>query len=169
MAKRSFSTTNFTPTLQADTTALTNATYMSLKGGSSTQKIDVLEVYVYGMAAASAPTPLVLARASTVATTPTALAAPATDGPMDPASAALAAPPVSFTAAAAGSQRSAVVTDARLALGINTFGGSYRWNAAPTQQWGILGNTASFGETILSALNAGTAGALGVGILYEPY
>ena len=34
MAKRIFQAVNFTATAQADTAALTNATYMALKGGS---------------------------------------------------------------------------------------------------------------------------------------
>ena len=169
MAKRLFQTTNWTPTAQADAGALTSGSYMALKGGSGTQRIDFLEVYVHGMAAASAVTPTCLARASTIETTPTALAAPATDGPEDPATAALAAPPVSFTAATAGPQRSATTSDARLNLGINAFGGSFRWNAAPGQQWVQLGNTAQFGETLLSSQNAGAPGAVGAHIIYEPY
>lgn len=169
MAKRLFQVPNWTPTAAADASALANATYMALKGGSATQRIDFLEVYVNGMAAASAPTALCLARASTIETTPTALAAPATDGPADPATAALAAPPVSFTAAATGPQRSAATSDARLNLGINAFGGSFRWNAAPTQQWVLLGNTAQFGETLISSQNTGTPGALSAHLEYEPY
>ena len=169
MSKRVFSNINWTPTAQADASALTNATYMALKGGSGTQKTDILEVYVVGAAASSAPTPLCLARASTIETTPTALAAPATDGPLDPATAALAAPPVSFTAAGTGPQRSAATTDARLQVGVNAFGGSLRYNAAPTQQWSLLGNTAQFGETLLSSGNAESPGAVNAHILYETY
>jgi hypothetical protein len=169
MAKRLFNNTNWTPSAQADAGALSSGSYMALKGGSGTQRMDVLEVYLHGMAAASAVTPTCLARASTIETTPTALAAPATDGPEDPSTAALAAPPVSFTAAATGPQRSAATSDARLNLGINAFGGSFRWNAAPTQQWVILGNTAQLGETLLSSQNTGAPGAVGAHILYEPY
>lgn len=170
MAKRFFQAPNFTPTAQADGGALTNATYMALKGGSSTQRIDFLEVYVNGMAAASAPTPLCIARTVTaLGVTPTALAAPVTDGPADPATAVLAAPPVSYTAAATGPQRSGATTDARINLGINAFGGSFRWNAAPGQQWVMLGNTVGFGETLISSQNLGTPGAVNVHLEYEPY
>jgi hypothetical protein len=169
MAKRVFQNVNWTPTVAADASALANATYMAIKGGTGTQKIDILETYVVGAAAASAPTFLCLARASTIETTPTALVAPATDGPMDPATAALAAPPVTFTAAGTGPQRSAATTDARLLVAINAFGGSLRYNSAPTQQWVVLGNTAQFGETLLSAENVGTSGALSAHMVYEPY
>lgn len=169
MAKRSFQAANWTPTAQADTTALTSGTYMALKGGSGTQKIDVLEVMISGLAGSSTPTILQLARASTIETTPTALASPNQDGPLDPATAALAAAPVSFVAAATGPQRSAATTDAKLNFALNAFGGIIRWNAAPTQQWSLLGNTAQFGESILSAFTGGTVGAISAHIIYEPY
>lgn len=169
MAKRLFQAPNWTPTAQADAAALTNATYMAIKGGASTQRINMLEVYVNGMAAAAAPTALCFARTVTaLGVTPTALAIPATDGPADPATSALAAPPVTYTAAATGPQRSNLTTDARLNLGINAFGGSFRWNAAPDQQWVLLGNTVGFGETLISSQNVGTPGALNCHLEYEP-
>lgn len=170
MSKRIFANYNWTPGTTADGTALTSAQYMSIRGGSASQILDILEVYVNGLAGTAAPMTLCLARSVTaVATTPTALAAPASDGPMHPSVAALALPPVTFTAAATGSQRSAATTDARLNMGINAFGGSYRWNAAPTQQWTVLGNAVGGGETIFSNLPFGTPGALGCEIMYEPY
>ena len=170
MAKRIFQQSNWTPTATADTTAMAGATYMAIRGGSTTQRLDILDFMIEGMApTTSSPTILQFARHSTIATTPTALAAPASDGPLDPASAALAAPPVSFTAAAAGGQRSAVTTDARFNLGINAVGGLLRYNAAPTQQFSMLGNTATFGEASLSAFTGGTVGAINAHIVYEPY
>ena len=169
MAKRIFQQSNWTPTATADTTAMANATYMAIRGGSTTQRLDILDFMIEGMApTTSSPTILQFARHSTIATTPTALAAPASDGPADPATAALAAPAVTFTAAAAGGQRSAVTTDARLNLGINAVGGLLRYNAAPTQQFSMLGNTATFGEASLSAFTGGTVGAINAHIVYEP-
>jgi hypothetical protein len=169
MAKRTFQASNFTPAATNDTTALTNATYMALQGGSATQLLTVLEIMVTGNAGASAPTVLQWARASNVGTTPTALAAPNSDGPMHPSTAALAAPPIPFVAAAAGPQRSAATSDARLDLGINAFGGVKRWVAAPGAEWFILGNAASAGCSVLSSYNAGTPGAINSHIEYEPY
>ena len=170
MAKRVFQVPTFTPTATGDAaSALANGTYMAVKGGSGTQKIDVLEIAVSGQAGSSSPTFLMFARHSTVAITPTGLAAPASDGPADPATAALTAPPVTFTAAATGPQRSASTSDARLMLQINAFGGIFRWVAAPTMQFGILGNTAQLGESSLSAYTGGTVGAIGAHIIYEPY
>ena len=53
MAKRAFHANNWTPTATADTAAHANATYQALKGGSSTQLINIVEVSVSGLAAAS--------------------------------------------------------------------------------------------------------------------
>ena len=171
MARWAFQFSNWTPTAQADTAALTSATYQAIKGGSTTQMIDILEIQIEGMAGASAPTPLTYARVSTLGITPTALAAPATNGPMDPAVAVLGAPQVVYTAAATGPQRSAVTTDPKISCGINAFGGILRWNAAPGQQFMQLGNAVGppAGECVLSCQNFGTAGLLISHILYEPH
>lgn len=169
MAKRIFQAVNWTPTATADAVALVSSSYMALKGGTATQLLDVLEIMVSGFAGASSPTILQFARIGTVEITPTALAAPNSDGPAHPATAALAAPPVSFVAAATGPQRSSATSDARLDMGLNAFGGIKRWVAAPGAQWSILGNTASLGESVLSAFTGGTVGAISSHIIYEPY
>lgn len=168
MAYRSFQAVNFTPTATADTTAMANSTYMAIKGGSGTQLIDIKEILVSGLVSTSSPTLLQFARHSTVATTPTALAAPNSDGPLHPSTAALAAPAVTFVAAAAGGQRSAVTTDARLNLGLNAWGGVLRWLADLNEQFSILGATAALGEASLSAFTGGTVGACSAHVIYEP-
>lgn len=170
MAKRIFQAVNFTPTAVADTTPIGSGTYMALRGGSASQRSDILDFMISGLApSTSSPTLLQFARHSTIATTPTALAAPNSDGPTDPATAALAAPVVAFVAAATGPSRSAVTTDARLNLAFNAQGGLIRYNSAPGQQFVILGNTAAFGEASLSAFTGGTVGAISASIVYEPY
>lgn len=169
MAKRSFHNTNWTPTATADTAGLVNATYMAIKGGSATQLINVLEVLMDGLATTSAPTIMQLARHSTIGATTTALAAPASDGPMHPSTAALAAPPVSFTSCTTGPQRSAVTSDAKLEIGLNAFGGIMKWNPyTPDMAWSILGNTANLGESSISAFTGGTVGPISAHIIYEP-
>lgn len=169
MAKRSFSVPTFTPTAVADTTTMTNATYMALNGGSSTQIINVIEIYQGGLASASSINLMVFARSSTVGVTPTALAAPNSDGPMHSATAALAAAPVSYVAAGTGPQRSALTTAARLPLSFNAFGGIVRWVAAPGEEWTIVGNVATTGESTLSAFTGATSGAMSGMIVYEPF
>lgn len=174
MAKRIFFTGNQTFTAQAYTTNLTNATYMALKGGSATQFTDILEVLCNGMDTSSVVCASQLVRASTIeAGAPTALASPNSDGAMNPTTAALAAVVVPFVAAATnGPQASAVITDPKLNLGINSFGGIIRWNAAPTQQYSMTGNTAAlFGELILfnSTTSGGANAKLNAHIIYETY
>lgn len=168
MAKRVFQAANWTAGAFADTSAITNANYMALRGGSATQLINVLAITLSGFAGASAASIMQLGRSSTVATTPTALASPNQDGPMHPATAALALPPVPFVAAAAGPQRSAAITDAKLNLGFNLFGGIFNWQAGVDSIWTILGNTASFGESVLSNFTGGASGSVSGHIVYEP-
>ena len=172
MAKRIFFAGGQTYTAQAFTTGLTNATYMALRGASGTQLIDILEIKVTGMATASAVGAMLLCRASTVDVGPTALASPNSDGPMHPATAALAAPPVSLVAqGTTAPQASAVTSDGKVDCGLNFFGGIYRSNFAPTQQFSILGQTADLGEVILfnSSTAGGANGAANAHIIYEPY
>jgi hypothetical protein len=77
----------------------TSAGYLSILGGSTTQSIDILEILVSGMAAASALGGFAFTRQSTLGTGgASALAAPASDGPADSNTAALAAPAVTATA-----------------------------------------------------------------------
>ena len=172
MAKRIFQTSNWTPTATADAATLANGTYMAVRGGSTTQYIDFLEFMISGMAGASTATALTFARSSTLATaTLTALAAPASDGPLNPFTVALAAPPITYTATSGtGGQRSAATTDAKLTLGLNAFGGIVRWNAAPGQQFSSYGNavTSPSGESYLSSENYGVAGVIQSHIIYEP-
>jgi hypothetical protein len=170
MSKRIFHATNWTPTAQADTTALSNATYQALKAGVTTA-LQVIDIQIAGLATSTAPTLMQFARASTLETTPTALAAPNSDGFMNPLSSALSTTSTAFVAAATGPQRSATVTDAKLDLNVNAFGGIVRWQAAPGEEWWIYGAStvaAPAGESILSAFTGGTVGAISSHIIYEP-
>lgn len=166
MAKRSFKVSTFTPVAVADTTNFTDAGYMGLMGGSTTQRLAISEVYMGGQATSSAPTIMLLSRDSTVQATPTALSTGNSDAPLDPSTAALAAPPVAFVASTTKPQRSATL--GLLNLSFNAFGGIVRWLAAPGSEIGVLGNTASLGEVSLSAYTGGTPGLMGAHLIYEP-
>lgn len=166
MAKWSFQVANFTIAATADAANMTDNTYMGLMGGSTTQRINIMEVFMGGLAASSAPAIMQLARDSTVQATPTALTTGQSNAALDPNTAALAAPQVAFTAATTKPQRSATL--AKLNLAFNLFGGLVRWLAAPGEEFTILGNTASLGEASLSAFTGSTAGALSAHIIYEP-
>lgn len=168
MAKRIFAVPVFTPTAQADTTALTNQTYMAIGAGSATQQLNILEIFETGQAATSAVNIMCFARHSTLSTTPTALAAPASDGPSQTATAALAAPPLTYTAAATGPQRSAATSTMRLQVGFNAAGGIVRWKPAPGEELSIVGTTVSVSECSLSAFTGGNVGPMAAHIMYEP-
>jgi len=165
MAKRSFKVSTFTPVAVADTTNFTDAGYMGLMGGSTTQRIDISEVYLGGQATSSSPSIMLLSRDSTVQATPTALSTGNSDAALDPATAALAAPPVAFVASTTKPQRAATL--GLLNLSYNAFGGIVRWVAAPGSEISLLGNTASLGEVSLSAYTGGTPGLTGSHIIYE--
>jgi len=171
MAKRIFSARALTSgTGTAANTLLTTSQYLALKGGSSTQLIDVLEVKITGYAGSSAPALFELARVQTVETTPTALTvATASDGPAHPSTAALAAAPVTFIAASTQPTTSNAATDTKLDLGLNLFGGIIRWVAAPGAQYSQLGNTATLGESALYTFSGSTSGTFSASIIYEPF
>ena len=69
MAKWSANCQAITPIAVADATNFTSGGFLALQGGSSTQVIRVSDILIMGQAAASAPTPMVLARDSTVGAT----------------------------------------------------------------------------------------------------
>jgi hypothetical protein len=167
MAKRIVSVTTMTPTATADTTALADTTYPGLvQGGSATQRVNIIEVMCTGQAGSSAPTFMLLARDSTVAAT-NSLGAGQNDTPMDAATAALAAPPLTGNTNTTKPQRSSSAH--LLNLSFNAFGGLVRWLAAPGEEISIVGNTASLGEVSLSAFTGGTPGLMGAHIVYEPF
>lgn len=167
MAKRIVSVTTMTPTATADTTNLVDATYPFLvQGGSTTQRVNILEVYLGGQAGSSAPTFMVLARDSLVAVT-NSNGTGQTDASLDASTAALAAPALTGNTNTTKPQRSSSLH--LLNLSFNAFGGIVRWVAAPGEEISVIGNTASLGEVSLSAFTGGTAGLLGAHLIYEPF
>jgi hypothetical protein len=168
MARWAISNKSFTPVAVADAADFTDNGYLALQGGSTTQRANILEVQMGGQAAASSPCIMELARDSVVAIT--AITAGTNGrGPvaLDPASAALAAPPLAVGASTTKPRRSATLS--LLELSFNAFGGIVRWVAAPGEEVGVLGNTASNGEVSLSAFTGGTPGAMGAHIVFEPF
>lgn len=169
MAKRIFQAATWTPTATADTTNLANSTFMSIGASGAAAGLNVIEIYIGGQASASSINIMQFARDSTLVATPTALAAPNSDGPMDSRTAALAAVPITAVQAGTAPQRSAAVTAARLGLSLNAFGGIVRWVAAPGEEWGITGVTVNISESSLSAFTGGSVGLIGSHIVYEPF
>lgn len=171
MAKRVFQVTGYTFTATSASATLASGSYMGINAGSSTQRLDVLEVYWGGMATTSAVTLLQLSRTAVAGTSTSALVShQASDGPLDSATSALTSPAWVWTAAGTNAAASAALTDAKLNLAGNTFGGIVRWNAAPTQQWTVSG-VASPSSSVLFANNSGSAAnaVVSAHIIYEMY
>ena len=163
MARWSVNVPTWTPVAVADTANFTDAGHMSFQGGSSTQRTNILEVFMGGQAGASSPTIMLLARDSTVGITLSVGRFAA----LDPATAALAAPPVVFNTSTTKPQRSATLS--LLNLSFNAFGGIVRWVYSPGEEVGMLGSTASLGEISLSAFTGGTPGLMGSHLIVEPF
>ena len=166
MSLFSFKVSSWTPVAVADTVNFTNLGIMGLMCGTTLQRIDVMEVFMGGVATASAPTLMVVSRDSTVQATPTALSTGMSNAALDIAALPPAAAPVAFQSSGTLAQRSATL--GLLALPFNAFGGVVRWEAARGKELRMLGNTASFGEISLSAYTGGTPGLMGAHIIYEP-
>jgi hypothetical protein len=164
MAKWATVAPTWTPVAVADTTNMTDGGHHTLQGGSTTQRLDILEVKVGGQApSASSPCILLFGRTSTVGATLTAIR----NAAFDPATAALAAPPTAYQASTTKPQRSATL-GALLPMSFNAYGGIYRWLAREGEEISLLGNVASFGELSLNAFTGGTPGLVDSGIVYEP-
>jgi len=174
MAKRTFYT-NLTWATQALGSAVAGTNSMNIQGISTTQIIDWDECLISGQDTASTIGQFMVVPMSTMGATFTALAAPNSDGPMQSG----ATPVVQNTYIAATTEPvpSNAVTAPHINVGLNTFGGIIRWNAAPTQQFTTVGSAVfaagpptTFGGAIL--LNGATTGASAKAvahIIYEPY
>lgn len=168
MAKRSLSNTSWAAAPVADTTAFTTLQAQVLQGGSGTQRINIIEVYLGGQHTASAANYMVLARDSTAFAATVSLGTNAKDAALDASTAALTAPPiVGNTTSGVFGQRSSTLY--LLQLSFNAFGGIVRWVAAPGEEPNIIGNTASLGEVTLSAFTGSAAGSMASHIIYEPF
>ena len=169
MPRRVFSVPTYTPTATADTTGLANATFLAIGANGAATGLKVSEIRVTGLATSTGVALMQFARDSTLVATPTALAAPAADGPVNTLTGALSSPMITCTSAGTSPQRSAAVTAARLSLGLNTFGGISAWYGGPGEEWGIVGVTVNVSESSLSAFTGGAPGLCMSHLVYEPY
>lgn len=169
MAKRIASYTTLTPTATADTTNLVDSTYQTaIQGGNSTQRWNIVEVYLGGQAGASSPSIMLLSFDSQVATGSLTADTALTDTVSDGSTTALGTTIKVFNKAATNKPQRDVAK--HLAnLSFNAFGGIVRLNWPLDQQFVGVGNTASFGEMSLSAFTGGTTGLMGSHIIYEPF
>jgi hypothetical protein len=178
LAKRSFSTFGVTFPATALATAATTSGYMAMVGSSTTQVTDINEILITGTAAAATIGAFALIPISTAQTGgASALVAPQSDGAVQ-SNATPVANSTFIAAVTTQPQASNAITAPKINVGLNTFGGILRWNAAPTQQVTLIGNAifaagppATFGQIILLNMSAGTGASTtsNVHIIYEPY
>jgi len=163
-ARYSYSFTTVTTAAIANATNLTNSAYPGfLQGGSSTQRLNIIEVFMGGEASASsAPQIMILARDSTVAVTAISGGFVAL---LDGSGTAPATTAVVGNSATTTPQRSSTLH--LLHLSFNAYGGIVRWVSRQGEEPSVVGNTASLGEVSLSATTGTTAGTLSGHILYE--
>ncbi len=168
MSQRSFQVPTFTATATADhATTLANGTYLAVSSGAATNRCEITEIYMGGQSSSSNVNIMMFARHNTISITPTALSAPNSDGPMDGLTQAVTSPALGFVAATTPPTRSATVTNARLALTYNSFGGIVRWTQNKGYGWFITGVTSLLSESSLSAFTGGGGGVMGAHIIYE--
>lgn len=168
MAKRIATVVNVSFTAQALGSAVAaNSTFSMNPVTSATQIVDVDEILISGMASASTLGSFLGVQMSTIAATPTALSNPNSDGPMQQN----ATPVIQSTYITATTQGtpSSSATAPHINLGINTFGGIIRWNAAPTQQYTCVGNASPGGIMIVNQSGVGATTTANAHIIYEPY
>jgi hypothetical protein len=128
------------------------------------------KILLEGQATTSSVTATCLARSSTLAITPTALALPNSDAPVNIAAITVTTGPVAMVAAATPPNRSPAVTIARLNLSFNAFGGIVQWQTNPgsEEEWVSVGvATTSNSESVLSSANVSGAGLIGANFFYE--
>jgi hypothetical protein len=134
---------------------------------SATQIVDVDEILISGMASASTLGSFIGVQMSTLGATPTALANPNGDGPMQQGSTPVIQS--AFITATTQGTPSSSGTAPGINLGVNTFGGIIRWNAAPTQQYTMIGNASPGGIMIINQSTVGATTTANAHIIYEPY
>ena len=173
MAKRVASLATFTPTAQADG-VLTASTYIGMGGGAAADFMSISDIVQSGQATSSAFNAMCIARSSTLSATPTALALPDSDGWSRQGATNYGTNPTVFKAATTNPNRSPAATIARLQLGFNAFGGTFRLGLAPGNEWQSLGAAGATGvanqsENVFSAHNAGgtTSGPQSISVTYE--
>lgn len=164
MAKWSAMRNNWTPVAVADTTNFTDNGYFAVKGGTTVQRMKVVQVKMAGLAGASAPMQTVLARDSTVGATSLS---GGTIAPLDVHTENLAANPVVFSVSTTKPQRSSTLY--LLDLGFNAFGGLIRIELQDENAIQQYGSAASVGEMSISHLANGTPGLTSCHIVIEPF
>jgi len=152
MALYEWTADNITPVAVNDTTNFTDAGYLALLGGNSTQIVEYLEMQIMGLAAAAAVLRLILALDSTLGAS--SLSGGGTLSKRNPSAVAPGTLPTKFNASTTKPQRS---TAYMKVAAFNAFGGGFAW--AQQVGFGIfqVGNATNGGEMSLSSVSGTSA------------
>lgn len=163
------STVTMGATSDAATQLLTATQYLALTATAAGNRVELTEIYMGGQSTTSTVCVMIFTRHSTVAATPTSLAAPNSDGPMDGLTQVVTSAAKGFWTASTQPTRGAGVAEAKLSLTYNSFGGIVRWMQNKGYGWFITGVTGSVSESSLSAssANSGGSGAMSAHLIYE--
>ena len=157
MAKFGSAFAGWTPVAHADgASSLADSSYSAVRT-TTASTIQICEVSVSGEATSSTVNRMALRRLSTNATTPTDVV-PAKFNPLS-----AAAVTQGYRVATTGPTIAS--TDHLLHVGINAFGGIYRWVAAPGEEIWATAQTAPSGQIVLDSV-AGT-GVVSTHIIFE--
>jgi hypothetical protein len=171
MAKWAFKGATWTPVAVADSAAMTMssvAAFMAIQGVNTTQRWDVVEIYMGGQGTSSSPMNMIFSRDSVVGTsTMTSTMAGFSNAPLDPATGTAVTTQCYTSTNSNAPQRSP--SGGLLNLSFNGFGGIVRWVAPPGSELKCLGSTQPFGDVSLSAYTGGTPSPIGAHIIYETY
>src|SRR5262245_5293063 len=168
MPKRSGNHKSVTLTATADTTNLVDSTYpLAIQGGTSTQRVSCMEVYIGGQTGASSIQIMVFGRDSQVATGSLTKDAGLNDTSLEIHPGVITSLPAVFNKAATNKPQRDTAANL-LNLSLNAFGGIVRWVAAPGEEISLYGTAASIGEVSLSAFTGSTAsGLIGAHVIFE--
>lgn len=172
MTKRIFTILNQSWTATATNTGLATTTFAGVQGGASTQSVDILEFKISGMATTSTLGAFQFSCVKVTGGGFSALATPNSDGPLNVNGTSLSSAVNTYVSSASTQPITYnVATTPIIDLSLNTFGGILRWNAAPYQQFTLVGNAATAGSAVLFNCSSagGATSVANVHIIYEPY
>lgn len=169
MSKRSFQANGWTSgSGTADNAQAVSGGYQVLDPNSASQMIKVEEIFLGGLAAATAAQNMQFRRVSTMGTGgASALASPNSDGPLNTLAAAVTTAPIAAVAYVTNQPiTSNTATQGKLSLPFNAYGGVIRWQAAKDEEWYMIGT--GVGVASLLGNNTGsTTATLSSDIIYE--
>jgi hypothetical protein len=170
MSRRIFANSNWTTGIgTADNASLVTARYQYLDPNSASQMIMVKEIWCGGGDTVTAPQNMQFRRCSTIGTGTSALASPASDGPLNLLAAAITTAPLAVTAwGTVQPVATNVTTYGRLILAFNSLGGIAKWRCDVDDEWWMIGTGVNIASALANNTGANAvSGTISSSITYE--